>query len=234
MERGRILHTVLQIGFERWDAHHIGPRPVTPENYEDALGLFKKVALEKLPPRRRAIEMERLFGGPGEAGAIEWLLRRELGRGRLRRRFLELGFQDEFRFDEGPNGEKPWRLRVKGRADRVDVNFEGRLGLFDYKSGRAPETKLTIQIPLYAFCLSELLSAPAVEAAYLSLRDKKAVPRQDWTQAKTRLLESYKGMTEGLFPPQPYPDHLCNSCGYAGLCRKEIEEQSPARRGETA
>jgi CRISPR/Cas system-associated exonuclease Cas4 (RecB family) len=102
--------------------------------------------------------------------------------------------------------------------------------LFDYKSGRAPENKLTIQIPLYAFCLSELFSATAAEAAYLSLREKRAVPRQDWPRAKTRLRESFKQITEGRFPPRPFQEHLCNSCGYAGLCRKEIDEKTPAEQ----
>ena len=73
-----------------------------------------------------------------------------------------------------------------------------------------------------------------VEAAYLSLRDKRAVPRQDWGRAVAHLSESYKSMTEGLFPPHPYQDHLCNRCGYAGLCRKEIEEQPSVVHGETA
>jgi RecB family exonuclease len=173
---------------------------------------------------RRAIETPRLFGGPGEPGAIEWLLRLEMKRGPLRRRLLEYAFGSTFRLDTGPNEESPWAVHVKGRADRVDIDSQGHLHLFDYKSGRAPETKLTIQVPLYALCLSQELSTKIAEAAYLSLRDKKIVPRQDYPQALHRLRETFKNVSEGRFAPRPYQDHLCNTCGYVGVCRKEIEE----------
>jgi CRISPR/Cas system-associated exonuclease Cas4 (RecB family) len=224
MERGRLIHDILQIGFQQWDARESGPRSVTPENYDEALTVFKKVALERLPFEHRHIEMARLFGGPGITGSIEWLLRLEMGRGSLRKRLLEFGFKNPYRFEKGPNGESPWWIQVKGRADRVDIESGGYLRVFDYKSGKAPESKLTLQIPLYALCLSQELGSKPVEAAYLSLRDKKVVARQDYQAAVDRLSVIYRNVREGTFPPRPYQAQLCNACGYAGLCRKEFEE----------
>jgi RecB family exonuclease len=228
------LHDLLQTGFQQWDAHETGPRSITPENYEEALALFKKVAVEKLPPDRRHIEMHRLFGGPGERGAIEWLLRLEMERAPLGRRLLEYGFQGSYQLSYGSQGETPWSVRVKGRADRLDIDTSGRLRLFDYKSGRAPESKLTIQVPLYALCLSQDLSAETAEAAYLSLRDKKSVPRQDFGRAETLVRETYEKIVEGRFAPLPFQDNLCNTCGYVGLCRKEIDEPSAKQEGRAS
>jgi len=223
LERGRILHDILQKGFELWDARSIGPRPITRENYDEALRLFRNVAVKRLPPRARSIEMERLFGGPGEKGAIEWLLRMEMSRGPLRKRLLEHAFQNQFQLEEGPEGEAPWFVRIKGRSDRIDIDHEGYLHLFDYKSGRAPESRITIQVPLYALCLSQEYSSETVEAVYLSLRDKRSVTRDDFRGAVAKVRETFLGIREGRFPPRPYQDHLCASCGYQNLCRKQIE-----------
>lgn len=225
MERGRILHDILQTGFQKWDAHETGPRPVTSENFEEALELFNSVANEKLPPEKRRIELTRLFGGPGEPGAIEWLLRGEIGRGRLRRRLLEYGFQREYRFDGGLDGESSWQVRIKGRADRVDIDSQGHVHVFDYKSGRAPDPRLTIQVPLYALCLAQELGSRPAEAAYLSLRDKKSVERRDYSGALERVREVYREILKGSFPPRPYRPHLCDTCGYVGVCRKEIASE---------
>jgi CRISPR/Cas system-associated exonuclease Cas4 (RecB family) len=58
----------------------------------------------------------------------------------------------------------------------------------------------------------------------LSLRDMRLVLRQDYQAAADRLLEIYRDARDGRFPPRPYQAHLCNTCGYAGLCRKEIHQ----------
>ena len=227
LERGRIIHDILQAGFQEWDANENGPRGITHENYDEALSVFMKAALGRLPVENRHIELARLFGVPGVTGAIEWLLRLEMGRRPLHKRLLEYGFKNPYRFEKGPNGESPWWVQVKGRADRVDIDPDGHLHVFDYKSGKSPEPKLTIQVPLYALCLAQELSAQPVEAAYLSLRDMRLVPRQDYQAAADRLLEIYRDAREGRFPPRPHQIHLCNTCGYAGLCRKEIHETTP-------
>ncbi len=226
LERGRILHDLLHEGFKEWDAGRSEPRPVEPETYDDALALFRAVAVKKIPPEHRSVELRRLFGGPGEAGALEWLLRREMARGPLQKRLLEHPFQTPLRLTEGPGGEKPWFVQIKGRVDRADVDASGRLHVYDYKSGRAPEASVTLQVPLYSMCLSQDLGTPIEESAYLSFRDRRSTARADYQKASALLVETFDAIQNGRFPPKPHRDTLCGSCGFVGVCRKEIQEDA--------
>jgi hypothetical protein len=229
LERGRILHELLQEGFAEWDRGRETPREIDPGSYDEALALFRRVALSKLPPPHRRVEMVRLFGGAGEGGAIPWLLRREMSRAPSRMRLMEYAFQTPLKLDRGPRKEEPenpWYVRIKGRVDRADVDRDGYLHVFDYKSGRAPGDDVSLQVPLYAMCLSQELSAPVREATYLSFRDRKATSRADFDKAARLLVDAYGKIQEGNFSPRPHPEHLCQSCGFVGVCRKEIEEVS--------
>jgi RecB family exonuclease len=228
LEHGRILHELLQEGFDEWDRGRERPRSIEPESYEEALALFRRLALSKIPPEHRGIEMERLFGGFGEPGAIPWLLRREMSRPRPSRRLVEQAFQSALRVEEGPRGERPWYVRIKGRVDRADVDEEGFLHVLDYKSGRAPVEAVTLQVPIYAMCLATELSTPVREATYLSFRDRKATSRADFERAKELLVRAFGGIQDGRFAPRPYQEHLCASCGFVGVCRKEIVEADEA------
>jgi CRISPR/Cas system-associated exonuclease Cas4 (RecB family) len=224
LERGKILHEILHEGFAEWDRGRGSPREIAPETYDEALALFRRTALSHIPPEHRAIEMERLFGGAGEPGAIPWLLRREMAQGPLRERLVEHAFSSPLRLDEGPRGEKPWYLRVQGRIDRADIDEKGHLHVYDYKSGRAPADEIALQVPLYAMCLSAERGAPVKEAAYLSFRDRRAVSRGDFEKASALLSRTYGRIRQGSFAPSPYREHLCGSCGFALVCRKEIVE----------
>jgi hypothetical protein len=222
LERGRILHEVLQQAYAEWDRGRSSPRRIDPETYDEAVALFRRVAISLIPPEHRGIEMERLFGGAGEPGAIPWLLRREMGEGPLRERLVEHAFVSALRLDEGPRGERPWYVRVQGRIDRADVDDRGLLHVYDYKSGRAPGEAVSLQVPLYAMCLSSERGAPVKEAAYLSFRDLRTISRGDFETASQLLAITYGRIREGSFAPAPYQEPLCASCGYALLCRKEI------------
>jgi len=224
LQRGRIVHEILKEGFQQWDATADVPQPYTEENYDQAVSLFRRIAKEKIPRKYHSIELARLFGSHGHVGAIEWVLRQEMTRGPVAKRFVEHPFRTNLRLEYGPNGESPWHVDIKGRVDRVDIDLAGRIHVFDYKTGKAPESKVTLQIPLYAMCLAQDFSAETTQATYLSLRDRKAVRRDDYEKTATQLRETYRLISEGHFPPRPYQDHLCNSCGYIGLCRKEISE----------
>ena len=222
LQRGRIVHEILKHGFQQWDATTTLPMPITDENYDQAVALFTRIAEEKLPRRYHHAELSHLFGGQGHVGAIEWILRQECMRPPLAKRRLEYSFRTRLRLERGPYEEVPWYVEVKGRADRVDIDSEGAVHVFDYKTGKAPESKVTLQVPLYAMCLAQDFFAEKAYATYLSLRDRKAVRRDDYAKVEEIFRETYRSISEGRFPPRPYQEHLCNSCGYIGLCRKEI------------
>jgi len=224
LERGRILHDVLEDGFRAWDEGRDTPRPIEPASYDEAIALFRGIAVSKIPPEHRAVELARWFGSPGEQGGLEWLFRWEMARGPLRKRLLEHGFQAPLQLSEGPFGERPWFVRVKGRIDRADMDASGALHVLDYKSGRPPEPALTLQVPLYAMCLSQELNAPIKDAFYLSFRDRRSISRDAFDDASARLVETVRTIGLGQFPPRPYQDALCRSCGFVGVCRKEVQE----------
>jgi predicted RecB family nuclease len=169
--------------------------------------------------------MQRLFGSPGQTGEIEWILRSEMAREAPRERLLEFPFQGVYSLPGGTEGEGRWEVRVKGQADRVDRDGSG-LRLFDYKSGKAPETRNSLQLPLYALCLERELSAPVIEASYLSLRERreKSFPLKDVERAAGTARQVLEKIVAGELPPRPDNDRLCATCGYAVLCRKEIQE----------
>lgn len=226
LERGILVHEILRQGFEEWDGTDDRPRPITEDNYSEAMEVFRRIALQQLPWERRELELERLFGGRGQPGELEWLLRQEISKPALLRRLLEHGFQNHFQFSEGPDGEKPWFVPIKGRADRVDVYEDGTVEVLDYKSGRAPDAKTSLQVSLYAACLQQQFAAPAATGSYLSLRERRSVARHD-PEGVTRLVkDTYRKISQGRLEPRPYQDFLCNTCGYVGVCRKEIEEPS--------
>ncbi len=227
LQQGRIVHTILKDGFQQWDIATTFPQPVTEKNYATIIALFRKISKEKLPRKYHKIELTRLFGDYGHVGTIEWILRQETTRKPIAKRLLEYPFRTKLCLEHGPNGEAPWHVDIKGRVDRIDIDLKGGIHVFDYKTGKVPEAKVTLQVPLYAMCLTQDFSAKTTQATYLSLRDRKAVRRTDYEKTKTQLLKTYRHITEGHFPPRPYQNHLCNSCGYVGLCRKEITETTP-------
>jgi CRISPR/Cas system-associated exonuclease Cas4 (RecB family) len=115
-------------------------------------------------------------------------------------------------------------VRIQGRIDRADLDEKGLLHVYDYKSGRAPGEAVALQVPLYAMCLSSEKGAPVKEAAYLSFRDRRAISRGDFDKAGALLTRTYGAIREGRFAPSPHQEHLCASCGYHRVCRKEIVE----------
>ncbi len=232
LQRGRIVHEILRQGFKKLDKTTRFPLKLTEENYTHAYAIFMTLAKEKIPYKYQHLEIPWLFGGLGHIGALEWLLRNETTRPAIEERRLEYPFRTHLKLDEGPKGEKPWYIDVKGRVDRLDIERDGTLSIFDYKTGKAPDSKITLQAPLYAMCLTQEFRSKTAHASYLSLRDKKNVRREDYTKTAKKLREVYQGISEGDFRPRPYHDHLCNNCGYVGICRKEINHDFKLRGSE--
>ncbi len=127
-------------------------------------------------------------------------------------------------------------VRLRGKADRVDLLEDGRFRLVDYKNGRAPDPAQTIQLPIYAVCVQQQLRRtrggnwPVAEAGYVAFGERKPIhlviddgsnAAEVLAEGQRRLLDAIERIERGSFPPRPASPRLCGYCPYATVCRKD-------------
>lgn len=232
-ERGRFVHEVFRAFFSEW--HASGGREIGLDQLEAARSLFARLvetALASLPAGEACIERMRLLGTVAAPGLGEIVLAAEAERpGVVVNRLLEYPFEGEFTLTAGGTSRA---LRLRGKADRVDLLADGRLRLIDYKIGRAPDE--SIQLPVYALCLQQQFARDGRrveigEAFYVAFGQRArpievvldGVAKGDSAldQAQERVLAAVEGIERGDFPPRPAAPRLCGVCAYAALCRKD-------------
>ena len=149
----------------------------------------------------------------------------------VRERLLEYAIDGEF--EVGTAGE-PRRVRLRGKADRVDLLSDGRLRVIDYKTGRAPDARRSVQLPVYALSVQQQLErsrglrVEVGEALYVAFGERDPVRvvidgagDDRMAEAQRRLTTAIDGIANGEFPPRPATPRLCRHCGYAAVCRKD-------------
>jgi hypothetical protein len=235
LERGQLLHGVFEAFFEAWCAR--GRSGVSADDLDEALALFEDVAelqLQALPEGDRALERTYLIGSaaaPGLAGRA-FAVEIEQGIG-VTERLLEYAFEGTFDF-EGEAGRRA--VRVKGKADRIDVLEDGTLRVVDYKLGRAPKTGRALQLPIYGICAGQQIARergtplPIARAGYVAFKEKNAFvdlagKSGDIAAAlrdgQQRFLDAIAGIEGGEYPPSPDEPWTCTRCGFAPVCRKD-------------
>lgn len=233
-ERGRFVHEVFRAFFAAW--HAGGGRAITAEELAEARVMFATVVEEKLralSPADAGLERMRLRGSVAAPGLGEIVLAAEAVRPTpVVERLLEFPFEGEFVL-RADGTER--RVRLRGKADRVDILSDGRLRLIDYKIGRAPDK--SIQLQVYALCLTEQLSregrASAIGEAFYVAFGERAQPIECvledgpkaaavLEQAQARVLSAIDGIERGEFPPRPAAPRLCGFCAFAAVCRKDV------------
>jgi RecB family exonuclease len=125
-------------------------------------------------------------------------------------------------------------VRLRGKADRVDLLADGRMRLIDYKLGRPPDN--SIQLPVYALCLRQQLRREGrnVEiggASYIAFGERpqpvemvlggSAKTEEVLAAAQEQVLSAIDSIERGDFPPRPAAPRLCGTCAYASVCRKD-------------
>jgi RecB family exonuclease len=231
-ERGRFVHEVFRAFFAEWQRR--GEGAITVDRLDAARELFARVAEEHLtglPRAEASVERLRLTGSVAAPGLGEIVLAAEAVRPTpVVERLLEFSFDGRFTLHAGG---LPRTVRLRGKADRVDVLADGRLRVIDYKLGRAPDG--AIQLPIYAFCLEEQLrrdgrAVEIGEAFYVAFGDRRrpvesaleqASAAATVQEAQERLLAAVEGIERGAFPPSPATPRLCGTCAYAAVCRKD-------------
>jgi RecB family exonuclease len=233
-ERGQLLHDVFETFFAEWHAR--GGRAITADCLEDALELFDNVAerrLASLPEADRALERTYLLGSavaPGLAArAFTFEIEHDV---EVLERLLEYPLEGEFEMT-GVDG--PRRVRIRSKADRIDLLADGTLRIIDYKLGRAPKTGRALQLPIYGVCAEQHLegrrgrSWTVSRAGYVAFKEKNAFValgtstslEQALEEGERRLVTAVDGIERGDFPVRPEEPFLCTRCGYAGVCRKD-------------
>jgi ATP-dependent helicase/DNAse subunit B len=233
-ERGRFVHEVFRAFFTEWQAG--GGGAVGIGQLDAARTLFATVVeerLQTLPSAEAPLERMRLLGTVAAPGLGEIVLAAEAIRPTpVVERLLEFPFDGEFTLTSG--GEER-QVRLRGKADRVDLLADGRFRVIDYKIGRAPDN--SIQLPVYSLCLRQHFArqgrcADIGEAFYVAFGERahpvesvldegpRAAAALD--QAQERVLSAIDGIERGEFPPRPATPRLCGFCAFATVCRKDV------------
>ncbi len=233
-ERGQFLHSVFEQFFTEWRA--AGRRAITTANFDDARAMFARVAearLAALGETDRALERNYLLGSAASPGLAARAFAFEVEQGtEVLDRLLEHKLEGEFTF-EGARG--PRQVRIRAKADRIDLLEDGTLRIIDYKLSRAPKPARALQLPVYGACARQRLeghlgrSWVVSSAGYVAFRDRNAFTAlgassslQDALAAgQERFLAAIDAIEAGTFPPRPDEPFICTRCGYAPVCRKD-------------
>ena len=230
-ERGHFVHEVFESFFTEWQA--LGYAAITTTNVEDAIALFEAVGerhLAELPEGDRALERTLLLGSAVAPGFGERAFAFEIEDGvPVIERLLEYPLEGTFAF--AADGETR-RVSLRSKADRIDLLADGTFRVVDYKLGRAPEKKRSLQLPIYGAVAQQALegrhgrSWTLSRAGYIAFKDKAAFtllqqPQKAMLEGQEKLLAVIDAVERGDFPVQPDEPFLCNWCPYPGVCRKD-------------
>jgi RecB family exonuclease len=238
LERGSLLHSLFERFYTEWQAR--GHGAISSTVWSDAVELFTRLtddALAALPAPDRALERVRLLGSLVARGMGERVFELEVNAGRgVVRRFLERDLTGPFTFPR-LHGFDSRRVEIRGKVDRIDVLDDGSLRVVDYKLGRLPDTRSSVQVAVYAHCASQALSAesgrphPISAAMYLAFGDDRRLEGAIGSRSEpvaiavearaSQFEEAVTSIEAGHFPPKPRQPSGCQWCGYAGVCRKE-------------
>jgi RecB family exonuclease len=235
IERGHLLHAVFETFFREWDRQ--GRGTITTANVADALALFEEIAearIEGLPEADRALERTHLLGSAAASGLAERAFAFEIEQGgTIVERLLEHELEGEFVFT-GSAGER--RIRIRAKADRLDLMADGTIRVIDYKLGKAPKASRSLQLPIYGVIARQALEGhqgrqwTVGAAGYVAFKEKEPfVPLGGRTSAignaiaegQQRLIDAVEGIERGEFPVRPDEPFRCQWCAYAGVCRKD-------------
>jgi RecB family exonuclease len=126
-------------------------------------------------------------------------------------------------------------VRLRGKADRVDLLEDGTFRLIDYKLGWPPNRTRALQLPIYGLCAEQQLSSRSGrpwrlrEAAYLAFKGpKRVVPLfgpgdrdRVLRESQQRLVDAIDAIERGEFPPHPQDVYRCETCAFTAVCRKD-------------
>jgi RecB family exonuclease len=244
LERGTLLHDLFERFYRAWD--NDGRGAITPANLPEAVAMFTEMArltCAALPEADRVLEETRLLGSLVARGVAERVFELEAeDDSEIAARHIEAVLRGPFRFPL-LGGLDQRLIEINGKADRIDVFRDGSLRVVDYKLGRMPNLKSSIQIAAYAYAARQQLEAkdhiphPIADAMYLAFGDEQRLEGRLGTsgdasmavEARAGEFAAVVGRIEaGEFPARPSSTSECIWCRYAGVCRKEYQLEDDA------
>ena len=238
-EQGRIVHEVFQKFFEAWQT--AGHRAITADGFDLARRFFAEaveLGLSSVGDSDAAIMRARLLGSPVAPGFGDIVFGIEAERVTpVIERLLEYSLtgETELRTETGLR-----RITLRATADRLDLMSDGTFRVFDYKLSKAPETAHAVQLPAYAAAARARLTGrhgmiwQASDAAYVAFgkapnyrslgRDSEKLEAA-LAAGEARLVDTVDRIEEGDFPPRPRHRHLCESCAFSSVCRKDYVDE---------
>jgi ATP-dependent helicase/nuclease subunit B len=244
LERGTLMHDLFERFYRAWDEAGLGT--ITPAKLPEAVAMFSEMARQTcaaLPEADRVLEETRLLGSLVARGVAERVFELEAeDPGEVASRHLEAVLRGPFRFPI-LGGLDQRVIEINGKADRIDVFRDGSLRVVDYKLGRMPDLKTSIQIATYAYAAKQQLEAadhtphPIADAMYLAFGDEQRLEGRmgsagDAAMAVEARASEFAGVVArieaGEFPARPVSTSECLWCRYAGVCRKEYQLEDDA------
>jgi RecB family exonuclease len=233
--QGQFVHEVFESFFDTWQ--RAGRRTISPDTLGEARETFATVverALERLPEGEAALERTRLLGSAAAAGLGDAVLRIEAERPvAVTERLLEHRLEGEFLVATAAG---PRVVRLRGKADRLDLLEDGTFRVIDYKLGWPPDRNRALQLPIYGLCAEQRLAGyrgrawTFGEGVYLAFKGpRRVVPlfgsssqrTEALASAQQRLADTVDAIGRGNFPPSPDDVFRCETCRYASVCRKD-------------
>ena len=244
MERGTLMHDLFERFYRAWG--EAGHGSITPAKLPEAVAMFAGMAREtcaSLPEADRVLEQTRLIGSLVARGVAERVFELEAeDAGEVVSRHLEAVLKGPFRFPI-LGGLDQRTIQINGKADRIDVFRDGSLRVVDYKLGRMPDLRTSIQIAAYAFAAKQQLEAtdhtphPIRDAMYLAFGDEQKLEGRVGNMSDAGIAVEVRAgdfatkvelIEAGEFPARPLSTAECLWCRYAGVCRKEYQLEDDA------
>jgi RecB family exonuclease len=238
LERGRFVHEVLCEFFTEWQRR--GGGAITIENMPEAIAAFTRIAearLATVPDTDRALERTHLLGSAAAPGLAERAFAFELERPvPVVERLLEHRLEGEFTFRSGGTARV---IRLRGKADRIDILANGAIRVIDYKLRKAPRPARALQLPVYGVAATQALAAARggewrlAEAGYVAFAERQAFVRLGGRQGngekhaeavaagQALFIETIDAIERGEFPVRPDEPYMCRFCAYPSVCRKD-------------
>jgi len=153
---------------------------------------------------------------------------------------LETKISQEYKVkhkEKAINAEPLKGIRLKGKADRIDISSDGKASVIDYKTGAATISGQALDSRgenLQIFLYAAMLRDEGIETERVGIYSLKDI-KVKWVPGKrdlknemhmahfidsalSYLAPTVKEMRQGLFPARPISASICNSCHEVPFC----------------